>query len=163
VTAYFVGASAGFTNTVGLSVNGGPAAAFGLNNKTSAYGLAFDMGPVTAGDSLVFVMRNVAPGLGLVYSDPALNGPYDGVAGHKHVYATPFAAAGAVPSGTLVAFEDLPLTRRPDWDYNDIEFVVTNVTATAVPEPATITALGIGLGCLGARAWRRQAVANGRR
>jgi hypothetical protein len=160
VIAYFVGSTAAFDNTIGLSVNGGPVASFGLDNHSSAHGQSFDMGMVNAGDSLVFVMHNVSPGLGNLFSDPSLNGPYDGEPGHNHIYSTPFTTDGVIPDGTFVSFEDLPLRNPPDWNYNDEDFAFTNVTPAVgvpgAPEPATITLLGIGLGCLGARAWRRR-------
>jgi hypothetical protein len=145
VIAYFAGSTAAFVNEIGLSVNGGPVAAFGLNNHTTPYGTSFHMGSVTAGDTLVFVMRNISHGLGDLYSDPSLNGPYDGVPGHNHVYSTAFTTDGIIPDGTFVAFEDLPLYAPPNWNYDDENFVFTNVSATATPEPGTLALLGTGL------------------
>jgi hypothetical protein len=144
VSAYFVaGAAAGFTNELGMSVNGGPVAVFGLNNHTSAYGDVLNLGSVNAGDSLVFVMHNITPGIGDVYSDPSLNAAYDHEAtGHNHIYATAFLTDGIIPNGTFVAFEDLPPVNpyfTEDWNYNDEDFVFTNVAATpSVPVPAAV-------------------------
>ncbi len=50
---------------------------------------------------------------------------------------------GNTPPGTYVAFED---ERFPDSDYSyaDENFVFTNVTPAAVPEPASLISLVIG-------------------
>jgi hypothetical protein len=165
VTAYFVdGAGAGFTNELGMSVNGGPVATFGLNNHTSAYGDAFVLGPVTAGDTVTFVMHNLVPGIGSVYSDPSLNAAYDNEpVGHNHVYSTAFLTDGIIPNGTYVAFEDLPPVNpyfAEDWNYNDESFVFTNVASTpSVPVPAAVWG-GIALlgGIIGAKRLRSRAV-----
>jgi hypothetical protein len=151
VIAYIVGGfGAGYTNEMGLLVNGvlSPAG-FGLNNHTSNLGDAFNLGPVNAGDSLVFVLKNYTLG-DYAYSDPNMNVAYDnpGAPGHNHIYSTAYTATGpvfgSVPAGTYVAFEDL---RFPDSDYNydDESFVFTNVGTTVVPEPGTLGLLGASL------------------
>ncbi|HEV8291354.1 MAG TPA: hypothetical protein VGP94_05505 [Tepidisphaeraceae bacterium] len=158
VIAYFAGSTASFENVLGMSVNGGAVSSFGLDNQTTPYGTSFDLGAVTAGDSLVFVMHNVVPGLGDLYSNPALNGPYDGEAGHNHIYSTPFITDGTIPTGTFVSFEDLPLYSPPDWNYNDEDFVFTNIGVTpSVPIPAAVWG-GIVLigGVIGHRRLRRR-------
>jgi hypothetical protein len=164
VTAYFAGSTASFENVLGMSVNGGPVGAFGLNNHSTPYGTAFVLGSVNAGDTLTFVMRNLVPGLGDLYSNPALNIPYDGDGiAHNHVYSTAFVTDGIIPNGTFVAFEDLPAGRPPyssDWNYNDEDFVFTNVATTpSVPVPAAVWG-GIVLmgGLIGARRFRRKTV-----
>jgi len=143
VTAYFAGSTASFVNELGMSVNGGPVATFGLQSNITPYGTAFNLGSVNAGDTLVFVMHNIVPGLGNLYSDPSLNVPYDGDGKvHNHIYSTAFVTDGIIPNGTFVAFEDLPASAPygpPDWNYNDEDFVFTNVAATpSVPLPAAI-------------------------
>src|SRR5207248_9349367 len=48
---------------------------------------------------------------------------------------------GTIPNGTFVSFEDLPNGRGyvSDWNYNDEDFVFTNVSATpSVPVPAAV-------------------------
>jgi hypothetical protein len=112
IIAYFAGSTASFTNELGMMVNGGPVGSFGLNNHLSALGQSFDLGPVNAGDTLTFVMHNLIPGLGDLYSDPSLNGPYDGgPGGIQHVYSTPYTATSpiidSIPVGIFVSFEDL--------------------------------------------------------
>jgi hypothetical protein len=147
VIAYFVGGgTAGYTNEMGLLVNGvQTAAGFGLNNHATAVGTSFDLGPVTAGDSLVFVLNNLSLGK-KAYSDPGMNVTYDdpGVTGHNHVYSTAYTATspvfGTVPAGAYVAFEDLVFPNS-DFNYNDESFVFTNVGTTSVPEPASIALL----------------------
>ncbi len=72
------------------------------------------------------------------------------------MYSTPYTATGPVfagiPVGTFVSFEDLPFNSS-DLNYNDEDFVFTNVAVTAVPEPTSLLLLGAGL-FLGARRLR---------
>jgi hypothetical protein len=171
VTAYFAsGSGASYTNEIGLLDNGVlTPAGFGLSNHASAVGQSFDMGLVTAGDTLTFVMRNDTYmstgnpfGSGdLVYSDPSKNAPYDGLpTGHNHIYSTPYTGTGpvidSIPAGTYVAFEDFPASRPPDWNYNDEVFVFTNVAANPSPEPATLSMVGLGVAGLCGYAWRKR-------
>src|SRR5256885_699842 len=89
VVAYLVGGhGAGFSNQLGLRDNGVlTAAGYGLENH-SPYGTAFDLGPVTAGDTLTFVLHNLSLGMD-AFSDESLNVAYDssGVTGHNHIYS----------------------------------------------------------------------------
>lgn len=163
VIAYFAGSHAGDEDQLGMLDNGTMTTVSGggnfcLDDKTSAIGDVCNLGMVTAGDTLVFVMNNLAVG-GLVYSNPSLNTVYDadGSAGHNHVYSTPYTATSpvidSIPPGVYVAFEDeqFPFS---DFNYQDETFVVTNVTGVAlatgaVPEPNVTLLLGtviLGLG-----------------
>jgi hypothetical protein len=129
-----------------LSPNG-----FGLDDHTSTVGQSFDLGAVTAGDVLTFAIDVTDPALGLVYSNPALNTSYDsnGSSGHNHVYSTAYTATSPIlsnlPTGTYVAFEDLPF---PDSDFNyfDETYVFTdiNTTPSSTPEPGTMILMGLG-------------------
>lgn len=188
VTAYFVdGQNAGYENELGLLVNGVLSdAGFGLDNHSSNIGDIFDLGQVTAGDTLTFVMRNLslsnfdAGFFADVYSDPIRNAPYDNIdnqarslPGVQHVYSTAYTGSpmilpggsnGPIPLGTYVAFEDIPLAQGPDFNYQDEVFVFTNtsingVPTGGVPEPATWGLMLMGFGGLGAVLRRRRALA----
>ncbi len=148
IIAYFAGTGAAYDEQLGMLVNGTQTAqGFGLDNHSSSIGNSFNLGYANAGDTLTFVIH-VNDTQGYVYSDPALNGPYDsdGSVGHNHVYSTAYTATSplysGIPVGTYVGFEDL---RFPDSDFNyyDESFVFTGVSSTtygSVPEPSTVVA-----------------------
>ena len=160
VTAYFTGSGAAYDEALGLLVNGTlSSSGFGLDDHTSAIGQSFDLGHVNAGDALVFALNVVSPSLGMLYSDPARNVAYDanGSDGHNHIYSTAYTASsptlGGIPTGTYVAFEDLPFPNS-DFNYFDETYVVTNVTTnfprTDIPETDTLMLLSTSLFCFGA-------------
>lgn len=147
IDAYFFSNAAAYTNELRMLVNGVDTGVQGLNNQTSLYGDMLTMGTVNAGDVIVFVMVNLAPGgIGPWYSDKSLNS--DGV---NHVYSTDFAGAGLVPGGTYVSFEDLP--NGGDFNYTDLAFVFTNIsTSTGVSAPPTLALmLAAGVAALALR------------
>jgi hypothetical protein len=146
IIAYFAGSTADYDNQLGMLDNGSlTSAGFGLDNHTSTLGQAFNLGHVTAGDTLVFVLHNLTLGQN-AYSDPSLNGSYDvnGSDGHQHVYSTAYTATSLIPAGTYVSFEDLPFPNS-DFNYNDEDFVITNVAASvpAVGVPGPIAGAGL--------------------
>jgi len=150
VTAYFVGGgSAGYENQMGLLINGVlSSAGYGLDNHTSLLGDSFNLGSVTAGDVLTFVLHNLTLGQD-AYSDPSMNVGYDtaGAPGHNHIYSTAYTATSpsflGVPPGTYAGFEDLRFPGS-DYNYNDESFVFTNTTVRnqTVPEPSTLILFG---------------------
>jgi hypothetical protein len=141
--AYFAGSTAGYTNEIGLFVNGVDTGIYGLNNQTTSYGDTLNFGAVNKGDSLVFVLKVLNPStVGPWYSQKSLN-----TDGANHVFSSAYAGDGIVPAGTYVAFEDLTASGA-DFNYHDENFVFTNISAT-VPEPATLATLAMGLGLMG--------------
>ena len=155
VIAYIVGGfTAAYQNQIGLLDNGVlTSAGYGLDNHTSTLGTSFDLGTVTKGDTLTFVLNNLTLGA-KAYSNPALNVGYDlstDTIGHNHIYSTAYTATSplldSAPTGTYVAFEDLRFPAS-DFNYNDESFIFTDVS-TAVPEPATWAFMLIGVGAVG--------------
>jgi hypothetical protein len=150
ITAYFAGGSASFTEVIGLRVNGVPTGIEGLNNQTSAIGQSLILGNVTAGDVLTFYDRILLPpsGVNTWFSNKALNS--DGL---QHIYSTSATAgqiAASIPAGIYIGFEDLTPRSASDFDYNDVQFVFTNVGMTSgVPEPSTWAMMLLGFAGLG--------------
>lgn len=142
--AYFYAQDAGYNSTIGMRVNGAPATAFGLPNHSSAYGLTFNLGSVNAGDSLVFELKVDDLGYSW-YSAPSLNSDL-----LNHAYATPWSGDSVIPPGTYVGFEDLP--GGGDRDYNDHQFVFTNVS---VPDGG-MTLMLLGGALVGLETLRRK-------
>jgi len=109
-----------------------------------------DFGVANAGDLLVFEIWNQT--LNAVFaSDPNFSDDST-----NHAYATHF-SGGIIngfnfPEGTYVGMEDLP-NGQSDWNYQDDQFVATNVEI--VPEPGTLAVFGSGILTLAGFARRR--------
>jgi PEP-CTERM motif len=176
IVAYYAAQTgAAYTEDLGLLVNGVDTGIHGLQNHSTPTGTALDFGSVKKGDVLTFYIRTWTNGadygnttagsyLGMAYSNPALNGPYDGGTGINHIYSTDYTQGGgldpSVPTGTYVGFEDLPVFAPPDYNYADEQFVFTNVAMTSTaPEPATLALLGIGIAGMTGYGWRRRKAA----
>jgi hypothetical protein len=142
---------------LGMLDNGVPTSAgFGLNNHASVVGQSFDLGAVTAGDALTFVLDSLSLGA-MAYSNPSLNSSYDtdGSKGHDHVYATGYTSTppiASIPNGTYIGFEDESFPAS-DFNYNDETFVFTNVSTAIAssPEPGTVMLVLFGTVLLGLR------------
>jgi len=153
VTAYFYSSDAGDEDKIILwDKTSGVMTAPSLDNHSAAVGSSVSLA-VTAGDSLVFIIDNISTGQYFSSVD------YFGVAspanynddGYNHAYSTPYSGGvSGIPAGTYVGMEDLgvtglkPLTGS-DLDYNDDNFIFTNVTASPTPEPSSIVLFGTGL------------------
>jgi PEP-CTERM motif len=155
VSAYFYSSSAGNDDRIILwDKTSGTRTVPSLDNHNSAAGSSVSL-YVKAGNSLIFVLDDVTPGQYLSSID------YFGVAspanynddGYNHAYSAPYSGGvSGIPAGIYIGMEDLGVTSfKPltgsDLDYNDDNFVVTNITAapTPTPEPSTIILFGTGL------------------
>lgn len=153
VTGYFAGQDAGFDSLIGLSINGGAVGTFCLPNHASALGASCNLGNVSVGDTLAFVLKVVNNGT--FYSTTAASNS----GGLNHAWSTPYAGGDfGIPAGIFVAFEDLP--NLGDIDYNDHRFVFTYPGVAGVPEPATWAMLIAGFGMVGFAARRRKGIAS---
>ena len=143
LTAYFYDEWASLDSWLNVWINGDQfLGGYKLKSSTSAFGEYVDFGPVSAGDTLVFELKvEGATQDWNWYSDPSKNG------GLNYVYTTDFAGDAPIPAGTYISFEDLP--NLGDVDFNDYQFVVSNVTAHTVPEPFSLVLFGLGIAALG--------------
>ncbi len=140
IVAYFAGrGGAAYTETIAMSVNGGPIGAYGLNNQTSSLGQSFVLGNVTAGDTLTFY-DNVSNISTVWSSNKSLNSD-----GANHVYSA-LATAGQVfagsAAGTYVGFEDLPASGA-DFNYTDTQFIFKDVAVGPLGVPGPLPGEGL--------------------
>jgi hypothetical protein len=148
IIAFFAGSTAAYDNQLGLLVNGVDTGVVGLDNHSSALGQSLNLGHANVGDTLTFVMHNLTLGK-LAFSNPAMNGAYDidGSVGHQHVYSTAYTKTSPIidpiiPTGTYVSWEDLQFPNS-DFNYNDLDFVFTNVGVTSFSVPGPIAGAGL--------------------
>ena len=112
-----------------------------LRTKPRQWELWLTFGPVTAGDTIVFELKNLSYPGEIFASQPSLS-TLDGI---NHAYLTPYTGGFAnIPAGTFVGFEDLPLAVS-DLDYNDDQFVFQDISSQTTPEPGTLLMFGSGV------------------
>ena len=147
IKAYFYFSDAGDTELVSMAVNGVPTGIFGLYDHSSFIGQEFDLGLVHKGDKIDFFVSDSSTGSDW-WDNVAQNS--DGI---NHAYVTDYTGGYfGIPAGTYVAFEDRPFGSS-DLDYNDDQFVFTNVSS-GVPEPSTWAMMFLGFAGLGFAGFR---------
>jgi hypothetical protein len=156
VTAYFYATDAGYDSMIGLLINGVSTGILGLPNHSSSYGDSLFLGNAYAGDLLEFRLYVNTTNENW-YSNPLYNS--DGL---NHVYSVAYVPSlnDLIPAGVYVGFEDLPY--GGDLDYNDHQFVFTNVgdivtnQSTPAPEPSAIVVWTVVAGVFGIGGWRKR-------
>lgn len=150
IMGYFYSSNAGDTDLIEMvDITTGTTSALFFNNQTSSPGDTANFGHVNAGDLIAFVLVDQSTGINFS-SDPTV--PFVNNDETNHAYITAFGGPGdpsagnpgTIPAGTYVGFEDR-FNPPSDLDYNDDNFVFTNLVATQTPEPSSIILLGSGL------------------
>ncbi|MGV3707997.1 MAG: PEP-CTERM sorting domain-containing protein [Gemmatimonas sp.] len=132
---------------------------FTNNSPASAIGSEADLGTVSAGTEVVFMLNNLTTGQQFFTGSYGRN-----PLGEAHVSlltTAPYEPSGDESSfggfyDIRFGFEDVTPLSDSDEDYNDIQFEIANVTSSVVPEPSTYALMGAGLLALGVAARRRK-------
>jgi hypothetical protein len=154
VTIQFVGASAADTDILSLyavSPSSGiislvnPLTTPLVNNQTTPVGANIDLGSFVAGSELIFQVYNANTKTTFYSGSDSYMDPD----GDVH-----FDVQGSSGGSTTVGVEDLDKFQSSDYDYNDVVYTFSGVSAqtpgSSVPEASmTLPMFGIGLGLLG--------------
>ena len=161
----YLGFEAQYTDALYWSADAGTTWSFLFNNKDDVQGDEFSFGPIAAGTDLIFKLYLDNSGTGS-WIDPLdanqsyyAGGGFTNPDGEQHAkFATYTSQPGdAATYNYQIGFEDRHAdgSPGPDWDHDDLVFAIAGATI-AVPEPASMALLGMGLFGVFGVAFRRR-------
>ncbi len=145
VDVFYYGSTAGYTDYVGIfDLQTGYNSGLLFDNRTTPVGteavVGSASGQINAGDQLLFYIDTPEA----IFTSEGRYNP-DAV---NHAYIASYAGSKLngvqVPPGLFVGMEDQALGHS-DLNYNDEDFVVTNVNSSVTPEPSSFALLGTGV------------------
>jgi hypothetical protein len=177
IVGYFAGSDAGDEDTVQVCDITHPACSgYVFDNKSAlvSVGTSANLLSVTAGDFLEFYIDNISTGQVFTSYATSVGAPVGAVVspdGVDHAYPATYTDLGVpnlcaansfnnrpfggvclttgIPAGQYIGMEDLDAGHSSDWDYNNVQYVFTNVGASVPDGGTTASLLGFALAALG--------------